>query len=117
MSATIVQSGDYTLEIDTGDLDAAYASALRVLNAFQQVQQVSAGQRPSTYVPPRDELGFLAAGPVATTTITPVASIRPVGVGSLNNNPSYVRYLVEEPLYRVKSDVLEIDQGGDQSFR
>lgn len=63
------------IKIDTGDLDAAYASALRVLNAFQQVQQVAAGQRPSTYVPPRDELGFLSAPPVATTTITPVASI------------------------------------------
>jgi len=73
------------IKIDTGDLDAAYASALRVLNAFQQVQQVSAGQRPSTYVPPRDELGFLAAGPVATTTITPVSSITRAPSGAVQN--------------------------------
>ena len=73
------------IKIDTGDLDAAYASALRVLNAFQQVQQVSAGQRPSTYVPPRDELGFLSAPPVATTTITPVASITRSPSGAVQN--------------------------------
>jgi uncharacterized protein YoxC len=73
------------IKIDTGDLDAAYASALRVLNAFQQVQQVSAGQRPSTYVPPRDELGFLSAPPVATTTITPVASITRAPSGAVQN--------------------------------
>jgi hypothetical protein len=73
------------IKIDTGDLDAAYASALRVLNAFQQVQQVSAGQRPSTYVPPRDELGFLSAPPVATTTITPIASITRAPSGAIQN--------------------------------
>jgi uncharacterized protein YoxC len=73
------------IKIDTGDLDAAYASALRVLNAFQQVQQVAAGQRPSTYVPPRDELGFLSAPPVATTTITPVASITRAPSGAVQN--------------------------------
>jgi len=73
------------IKIDTGDLDAAYASALRVLNAFQQVQQVSAGQRPSTYVPPRDELGFLSAPPVATTTITPVSSITRSPSGAVQN--------------------------------
>jgi uncharacterized coiled-coil DUF342 family protein len=73
------------IKIDTGDLDAAYASALRVLNAFQQVQQVSAGQRPSTYVPPRDELGFLSAPPVATTTITPVSSITRAPSGAVQN--------------------------------
>jgi hypothetical protein len=73
------------IKIDTGDLDAAYASALRVLNAFQQVQQVSAGQRPSTYVPPRDELGFLSAPPVSTTTITPVSSITRAPSGSIQN--------------------------------
>jgi uncharacterized protein YoxC len=73
------------IKIDTGDLDAAYASALRVLNAFQQVQQVSAGQRPSTYIPPRDELGFLSAPPVATTTITPVASITRAPSGAVQN--------------------------------
>jgi len=73
------------IKIDTGDLDSAYASALRVLNAFQQVQQVSAGQRPSTYVPPRDELGFLSAPPVASTTITPVASITRAPSGAVQN--------------------------------
>ena len=73
------------IKIDTGDLDAAYASALRVLNAFQQVQQVSAGQRPSTYIPPRDELGFLSAPPVASTTITPVASITRAPSGAVQN--------------------------------
>jgi uncharacterized protein YoxC len=73
------------IKIDTGDLNAAYASALRVLNAFQQVQQVAAGQRPSTYVPPRDELGFLSAPPVATTTITPVASITRAPSGAVQN--------------------------------
>jgi len=73
------------IKIDTGDLDAAYASALRVLNAFQQVQQVSAGQRPSTYVPPRDELGFLSAPPVATTTITPISSITRSPSGAVQN--------------------------------
>jgi len=73
------------IKIDTGDLDAAYASALRVLNAFQQVQQVSAGQRPSTYVPPRDELGFLSAPPVSTTTITPVSSITRAPSGAIQN--------------------------------
>jgi len=73
------------IKIDTGDLDAAYASALRVLNAFQQVQQVSAGQRPSTYVPPRDELGFLSAPPVSTTTITPIASITRSPSGAIQN--------------------------------
>ena len=73
------------IKIDTGDLDAAYASALRVLDAFQQVQQVSAGQRPSTYVPPRDELGFLSAPPVATTTITPISSITRAPSGAVQN--------------------------------
>ena len=73
------------IKIDTGDLDAAYASALRVLDAFQKVQQVSAGQRPSTYVPPRDELGFLSAPPVATTTITPVSSITRAPSGAVQN--------------------------------
>lgn len=73
------------IKIDTGDLDAAYASALRVLDAFQKVQQVSAGQRPSTYVPPRDELGFLSAPPVSTTTITPVSSITRAPSGAVQN--------------------------------
>jgi len=74
------------IKIDTGDLDAAYASALRVLNAFQQVRAVSTGAAPgSTYVPPRDELGFMSAPPVATTTITPVSSITRAPSGAVQN--------------------------------
>ncbi len=73
------------IKIDTGDLDGAYASALRVLDAFQKVKQVSAGVTPSTYVPTRDELRFLGAGPVATTTITPVASITRAPSGAVQN--------------------------------
>jgi len=74
------------IKIDTGDLEAAYASALRVLDAFQQVRAVSTGAAPgSTYVPPRDELGFLSAPPVATTTITPIASITRSPSGAVQN--------------------------------
>ena len=74
------------IKINTGDLEAAYASAMRVLNAFQQVRAISSGAAPgSTYVPPRDELGFLSAPPVATTTITPVASITRAPSGAVQN--------------------------------
>jgi len=74
------------IKIDTGDLDAAYASALRVLNAFQQVRAVSTGAAPgSTYVPPRDELRFLGAEPVSTTTITPISSITRAPSGAVQN--------------------------------
>jgi hypothetical protein len=73
------------IKIDTGDLDAAYASALRVLDAFNKVKQVSAGVTPSTYVPPRDELGFLSAPPISTTTITPVSSITRAPSGAVQN--------------------------------
>jgi len=74
------------IKIDTGDLDAAYASALRVLNAFQQVRAVSTGAAPgSTYVPPRDELRFLGAEPVSTTTITPISSITRAPSGAIQN--------------------------------
>jgi len=82
---TLAFADELKIKIDTGDLDAAYASALRVLDAFQKVQQVSAGQRPSTYVPPRDELGFLSAPPVASTTITPIASITRSPSGAIQN--------------------------------
>jgi len=82
---TLAFAEQLKIKIDTGDLDEAYASALRVLDAFQKVQQVSAGQRPSTYVPPRDELGFLSAPPVSTTTITPVASITRAPSGAVQN--------------------------------
>jgi len=74
------------IKINTDDLDAAYASAMRVLGAFQQMQAISSGAAPgSTYVPPRDELGFLSAPPVATTTITPVASITRAPSGAVQN--------------------------------
>ena len=64
------------LKFDTGNMEAAIASANRVINAFNQVLAISEGRAPgSTYVPPQDELRFLNAPPVATTTITPVASI------------------------------------------
>jgi len=74
------------IKINTDDLDAAYASAMRVLNAFQQVRAISSGAAPgSTYVPPQDELGFLDAPPVASTTITPVASITRARSGAVQN--------------------------------
>ena len=74
------------IKINTADLDAAYASAMRVLNAFQQMRAISSGAAPgSTYVPPRDELGFMSAPPVATTTITPVSSITRSPSGAVQN--------------------------------
>jgi len=82
---TLAFADELKIKIDTGDLDAAYASALRVLDAFNKVKQVSAGVTPSTYVPPRDELGFLSAPPVTTTTITPVASITRAPSGAVQN--------------------------------
>jgi len=82
---TLAFAEELKIKIDTGDLDAAYASALRVLDAFNKVKQVSAGITPSTYVPPRDELGFLSAPPVASTTITPVSSITRAPSGAVQN--------------------------------
>lgn len=86
---TLALSDQLLIKIDTGQLDAAYDSALRVLDAFQQVQAVSAGQAPSTYVPPRDELGFLSGGPTSQTMVTPggpIASItRDVASGAVTN--------------------------------
>jgi hypothetical protein len=74
------------IKINTDDLDAAYASAIRVLNAFTQMRAISSGAAPgSTYIPPREELGFLGAGPVATTTITPVSSITRSPSGAVQN--------------------------------
>jgi len=82
---TLAFAEQLKIKIDTGDLDAAYASALRVLDAFNKVKQVSAGVTPSTYVPPRDELGFLSAPPVASTTITPISSITRSPSGAVQN--------------------------------
>jgi hypothetical protein len=74
------------IKINTADLDAAYASAMRVLNAFQQMRAISSGAAPgSTYVPPREETRFLSAPPVATTTITPIASITRAPSGAIQN--------------------------------
>ena len=74
------------IKINTNDLDAAYASAMRVLGAFQQMRAISSGAAPgSTYIPTPNELGFLGAGPVATTTITPVSSITRSPSGAVQN--------------------------------
>jgi hypothetical protein len=74
------------LKFDTGNIEAAIASANRVIDAFNRVQAISEGRAPSsTYVPPTDELGFLAAGPIATTTITPVSSITRAPSGAVQN--------------------------------
>jgi len=75
------------LKFDTGNIEAAIASANRVIDAFNRVQAIAEGRAPgSTYVPPREELGFLGAEPVSTTTITPVASItRDTATGAVQN--------------------------------
>ena len=87
---TLALSDQLLIKIDTGQLDAAYDSALRVLDAFQQVQAVSAGQAPaSTYMPKPDELGFLSGGPTSQTMVTPggpISSItRDVASGAVTN--------------------------------
>jgi len=74
------------LKFDTGNIEAAIASANRVIDAYNRVLAISEGGAPaSTYVPPRDELNFLSAPPVATTTITPVASITRAPSGAVQN--------------------------------
>jgi len=74
------------IKINTGQLDRAYDSALRVLDAFQKVQAVSSGAAPaSTYIPTREELRFLGAEPVSTTTITPISSITRAPSGAIQN--------------------------------
>jgi len=74
------------LKFDTGNIEAAIASANRVIDAFNRVKAIAEGGAPaSTYVPPRDELNFLSAPPVATTTITPIASITRAPSGSVQN--------------------------------
>jgi len=74
------------LKFDTGNIEAAIASANRVIDAFNRVKAISEGGAPaSTYVPPRDELRFLSAPPVATTTITPIASITRSPSGAVQN--------------------------------
>jgi len=74
------------LKFDTGNIEAAIASANRVIAAWQQVKDIAEGRAPgSTYVPPRDELRFLGAQPVSTTTITPIASITRSPSGAVQN--------------------------------
>jgi len=74
------------LKFDTGNIEAAIASANRVIDAFNRVKAIAEGGAPaSTYVPPRDELGFLSAPPVATTTITPISSITRAPSGAIQN--------------------------------
>jgi len=87
---SLALSDTLLIKINTGQLDAAYDSALRVLDAFQRVQAVSAGRAPaSTYIPPRDELQFLNNGPIASTIVSPggpIASItRDTATGAVQN--------------------------------
>jgi uncharacterized protein YoxC len=87
---SLALSDTLLIKINTGQLDAAYDSALRVLDAFQKVQAVSAGRAPaSTYVPGTDELRFLNNGPIASTVVSPggpIASItRDTASGAVQN--------------------------------
>ncbi len=84
---SLALSDTLLIKINTGQLDAAYDSALRVLDAFQKVQAVSAGRAPaSTYVPPAEgEFPQTRVAPVSTTTITPVASITRAPSGAVQN--------------------------------
>jgi len=87
---SLALSDTLLIKINTGQLDAAYDSALRVLDAFQRVQAVSAGRAPaSTYVPGADELRFLNNGPIASTIVSPggpISSItRDTATGAVQN--------------------------------
>jgi len=74
------------IKINTGQLDRAYDSALRVLDAFQKVQAVSAGRAPaSTYIPTPSELDF-RTGNVQTIDIRPTGTAtRDLTSGQLQN--------------------------------
>lgn len=73
------------IKINTSQLDAAYDSALRVLDAFQKVQAVSAGRTPSTYIPTPNELSF-RTGNVQTIDIRPTGTAtRDLTSGQLQN--------------------------------
>jgi len=87
---SLALSDTLLIKINTGQLDAAYDSALRVLDAFQRVQAVSAGRAPaSTYIPGADELRFLNNGPIASTIVSPggpISSItRDTATGAVQN--------------------------------
>jgi len=74
------------IKINTGQLDRAYDSALRVLDAFQKVQAVSSGAAPaSTYIPTPSELDF-RTGNVQTIDIRPTGTAtRDLTSGQLQN--------------------------------
>jgi uncharacterized protein YoxC len=74
------------IKINTGQLDRAYDSALRVLDAFQKVQAVSSGAAPaSTYIPTPSELDF-RTGNIQTIDIRPTGTAtRDLTSGQLQN--------------------------------
>jgi predicted nuclease with TOPRIM domain len=73
------------IKINTSQLDAAYDSALRVLDAFQKVQAVSAGRTPSTYIPTPTELEF-RTGNIQTIDVRPTGTAtRDLTSGQLQN--------------------------------
>ena len=74
------------IKINTDDLDAAYASAIRVLNAFTQMRAISSGAAPaSTYIPTANELDF-RTGNVQTIDIRPTGTAtRDLTSGQLQN--------------------------------
>ena len=74
------------IKINTGQLDRAYDSALRVLDAFQKVQAVSSGAAPaSTYIPRANELDF-RTGNIQTIDIRPTGTAtRDLTSGQLQN--------------------------------
>jgi len=86
------------MKIDTGDLDAAYASAMRVLDAFQKVKAVSSGAAPaSTYLPGPGELDF-RTGAVQTIDIRPTGTAtRDFQSGNLQNITVNVQTLEPTP--------------------
>jgi hypothetical protein len=78
------------INFDAGNIEAAISSARRVIDAYNQVRAVVEGRAPaSTYIPSpafeeRITTGQLA-GPVATTTITPISSITRSPSGAVQN--------------------------------
>ena len=78
------------IKFDAGNIEAAISSARRVIDAYNQVRAVVEGRAPaSTYIPSpafeeRITTGGLA-GPMASTTITPVASITRAPSGAVQN--------------------------------
>ena len=78
------------IKFDAGNIEAAISSAQRVINAYNQVRDIVEGRAPqSTYIPsPGFEQAITSgtlAGPTASTTITPVASITRAPSGAVQN--------------------------------